>query len=107
MYEALVRRKIIEAYDFVLKLDSDTYVLPDRLALLVKELRLTGLAPLYMGAPLHHCMCDPSHVGKCEAHQGVHYCSGAVYLLSQRTHYTFTQLECFSFRHPVHEKMLT
>ena len=74
-------------YDFVLKCDDDTYIHPSRLHTL-----LSGRNPkdvLYMGRPLHHCGCIKSGFDqkkdKCKKELGVHYCSGAAYVLSSAT----------------------
>ena len=74
-------------YDFVLKCDDDTYIHPSRLHNL-----LSGRNPkdvLYMGRPLHHCGCIKSGFDqkkdKCKKELGVHYCSGAAYVLSSAT----------------------
>lgn len=85
MYEAITQKKIVDEYDFVLKLDSDTYLEPSRLTDLIRARKLRSREPLYMGSPLHHCQCTPSHSGLCDKDEGVHYCSGAITLLSQRT----------------------
>ena len=74
-------------YNFVLKCDDDTYIHPPRLNNL-----LTGRNPkdiMYMGRPLHHCGCIKSgfdaKLDKCKKEIGVHYCSGAAYVLSSAT----------------------
>ena len=73
-------------YDFVLKTDDDTYIHGPRLSNLIK-----GRNPketLYMGRPLHHCLCEKSFNKKggfCGKDMGVHYCSGAAYVVSYAT----------------------
>ena len=74
-------------YDFVLKCDDDTYIHPSRLHNLLSDRNPKDV--MYMGRPLHHCGCIKSGFDqkkdKCKKELGVHYCSGAAYVLSSAT----------------------
>ncbi len=73
-----------QSYDFILKSDDDTYIHGPRLERIVRN--LDPKKALYMGRPLHHCLCQKSfdkEKDSCSKNMGVHYCSGAAYVLSR------------------------
>lgn len=81
-------------FHFLVKTDSDTYVNPQRLNMLVKHLPLHN--KLYLGRWLHSCNCNKmkNEADTCNKTEGVSYNSGSFHITSSLT--------LFSMKHQWH-----
>ena len=74
------------AYDFIMHLDSDTFVHPSRLLDLLRETDPND-PKLYMGRPIQHCKChsDKPTGNNCTFDKAVQYCAGQGFVVSKKT----------------------